>query len=228
MNLDMNMNMNTQTSDIAGSQGNPNQVQVVQVSQPVMMTPEMLASLVQNVVLSMDGLNAGKKVHLSEASGYRLFSGGQKETMDWLDQLENRFVADMGRLPLKEDIAKVAGLFRGAAWSWYRSLMKEGDICMNSWESFKMAFLREFKPLDSDLILRRRLRELKQAGSLEKYNAEFRNIAVGIADMSESEKLFNYLEGLKRVTAGEVRARMPKTVQEAMHVAIAYDQARFS
>lgn len=48
-----------------------------------------------------------------------------------------------------------------------------------------------------------------------------------LEDMSEADKIFNFEEGLKKGTRGEVRYRNPLTLDDAIDIAMKFDDAHY-
>lgn len=77
-----------------------------------------------------------------------------------------------------------------------------------------------YLPNGRNRLLRRRLRELKMDGSLNKFIANFFSKAVRFGNsMAEEEILFNFTEGLSNPLKNEVAARNPKNLDEAEYLA---------
>ena len=88
--------------------------------------------------------------------------------------------------------------FLGDAKIWWRTRL-EGDAesCrpqISTWETLK----RELKePTNVAWLARESLRSLKQMRTMQDYVKEFSSIMLDIKNMSEEDKLFNFVYGLQ-------------------------------
>ena len=73
-----------------------------------------------------------------------------------------------------------------------------------------------FYPENVDYMVRRKLRELRQTGSVQDYVKKFTTIMLDIRDMTEKDKLFHFLDGLSREAAMELQRRRVQSLTKAM------------
>ena len=78
-----------------------------------------------------------------------------------------------------------------------------------TWEAFKLCTETEFVPKDSIVRARDRLYKLKQRTSVAIYLADFRNSLINIPEISDSEKLARFTEGLKPHILPEILKSSP-------------------
>ena len=64
---------------------------------------------------------------------------------------------------------------------------------------------------------------LKQQGSLKEYFIEYKKLANQLDDMSETDKVINFIEGLKTSTAAHIRYKQKSTIEEAYEEAEKYE-----
>jgi len=60
-----------------------------------------------------------------------------------------------------------------------------------------------------------------------KYVTDFRNLIEQVQDMSETDKIMMFMEGLWPATQSEVDYRMPDRLEDAMKMVINFDDAHF-
>jgi retrotransposon gag protein/zinc knuckle protein len=95
------------------------------------------------------------------------------------------------------------------------------------WDLFKQSLQDQFQPVNSTKTARTRLDQLKQKTSVRIYNTEYRELMVQIPDMSEADRLHNYLRGLKAQVASQVAMQQPTTLLQAQGLADTADVIQF-
>ncbi|XP_072980653.1 uncharacterized protein [Typha angustifolia] len=98
----------------------------------------------------------------------------------------------------------------GDAKLWWRTHYEDiqGGRCnINTWEDLKRELKVQFLPENVEFIARRSLRHLTQTGSIREYVKQFSTLMLDIRDMSEKDKPFHFLEGLKPWAQTELRRR---------------------
>ena len=97
----------------------------------------------------------------------------------------------------------------------------------SKWTTFTRQIRDAFQPPHYQQILRRQLKAVKQSGHIQDYVYKFRNLVGQIEEMGQLDQVMHFVEGLKPVTRVEVNYRAPKTLADAIDIAITYDTARF-
>ena len=67
------------------------------------------------------------------------------------------------------------------------------DTC----DSLKRELCSQFFPDNAEILARRKLRELKHTGTIQEYVKEFAGLMLDVSDMTEKDKIFSFVEGLK-------------------------------
>ena len=83
---------------------------------------------------------------------------------------------------------------------WWRTKyndLQHGRCIIATWDDLKREIKTQFFPENVAYLARRQLRELKQTGTVRKYVKKFSGLMLDIKDMSEENKLFYFLKGLK-------------------------------
>ena len=114
----------------------------------------------------------------------------------------------------------------GTAANWWYTVVHENKV-PPTWEAFKLLVETEFVPQDSVVRARDRLNKLRQKTSVASYLSEFRNMVIDIPDMSETEKLARFCEGLKPHILLEVRKENPIRLDAAANIALNVDGAYY-
>ncbi len=88
----------------------------------------------------------------------------------------------------------------GDAKLWWRTKYAEresGHSTINSWDDLKRELKNQFLPENVEFIARRKLRQLRQTGTVRDYVKQFSALMLDIRDMSEKDKLFYFIVVLK-------------------------------
>jgi Ty3 transposon capsid-like protein/Zinc knuckle len=157
---------------------------------------------------------------------------GKSNVDKFIDGLERTFKA----FDLKDDRRKVyyaVNQLRETASNWWFSLRIQRGTAADIWEAtltwtdFKELLQKQFKPTDFGQQLRDRLVALRQTTSVDSYTNTFQDIVSQLPSMSEDDRIYFYIKGLKPNTAAHVRAAQLVTLQEAIDKAATYDHAVF-
>ena len=130
------------------------------------------------------------------------------------------------KLTDEQAVSFASTFLSGIAANWWYSL-----VCSNAnpktWNAFKAAVENEFVPKNSSIRARDKLAKITQKYSVGNYLNVFRNLVIDISDISDSEKLARFCEGLKPHILLEVRKSNPSTFDEAAKIALDVDGAYF-
>jgi len=86
---------------------------------------------------------------------------------------------------------------------------------ITSWDDMKKAMQTHFSPQDETWEARSRIKYIKQTGSLQTYQQEYSSAVLELPDMSEKDKVFNFIIGLKPWARNEVKRQKIRTLEEA-------------
>ncbi|XP_039053116.1 uncharacterized protein LOC120195059 [Hibiscus syriacus] len=119
-----------------------------------------------------------------------------KELENFLFDIEQYFRAM--RTESEEDKVAMASMYLGGdAKLWWRSKFKDGVCSITTWDALKKELKTSFLPENVDYNAHKKLRELSHTGTIREYVREFSTLMLDIKDISERDKLFHFLEGLK-------------------------------
>jgi hypothetical protein len=120
-------------------------------------------------------------------------------------------------------LAVVSNCLENGAKTWYRV----ASPTITSWEEFKVKARKQFVLLHQQRHLRTELKALRQAQNktTSTYVDKFRSIAMLIANMSDEDMIYTFMGGLHPAAQMQVNFQDPQTLEGAMNIAIAYDQA---
>ncbi|KAA0046219.1 uncharacterized protein E6C27_scaffold284G00070 [Cucumis melo var. makuwa] len=80
---------------------------------------------------------------------------------------------------------------------YFRAANTEGHCTIDTWDALKRELHSQFFPENVEILARRKLRELKHTGSIRECVKQFSGLMLDIRDMSEKDKVFCFVEGLK-------------------------------
>ncbi|KAH0776453.1 hypothetical protein KY290_007864 [Solanum tuberosum] len=106
---------------------------------------------------------------------------------------------------------------------WWRTRMAEQVSTerpkIDSWELLKKELKAQFFPRNAGWIARDRLKTLRQTGSIKDYVKEFSSLILNINNMSEEDKLHNFLYGLQKWAHNKLRRQNTKDLPSAIAAA---------
>ncbi|KAJ7949948.1 Retrotransposon protein, putative, Ty3-gypsy subclass [Quillaja saponaria] len=144
----------------------------------------------------------------------RAFGGARdaKELENFLFDMEQYFRAV--RMDSEEAKVTTATMYlAGDAKLWWRIKyvdIQDGRCVIDTWEDLRRELKAQFFPENVEYIARRNLRELKQTGTIREYVKRFAGLMLDIRDMSEKDKMFYFLEGLKPWARAELQRQRPR------------------
>ncbi|KAL0437388.1 UNVERIFIED_CONTAM: hypothetical protein Sradi_0446700 [Sesamum radiatum] len=142
--------------------------------------------------------DVGARLRISEPKAY----GGArdvKEVENFLFNMEQYFltanVVDEAR-----KVSTATMYLTGDAKLWWRTKYAEiqaNQVRLDTWDLLWEAIRVQFFPKNVEYNTRRALRKLEHIGSMQDYVKSFSALMLDIRDMSEKDKLFTFIEGLK-------------------------------
>ena len=147
-----------------------------------------------------------QKVRVPESKG---FGGARnaKELEYFLWNMEQFFKA--AHVPDSEMVSITSMYLFGDAKLWWRTWMgddaESGSPQNDTWETLKRELKEQFLPTNSTWLARESLKRLKHTCSVREYVKEFSSIMLDIKNMSDEDKLFNFISGLQGWAQTELR-----------------------
>jgi hypothetical protein len=139
---------------------------------------------------------------------------GRIGTLDaWQSLMRQQFdFFEYGPNADRERIRLCAVMLRGHALEWWQTRVNEPA----SWEAMMAALRTEFQPIDNAINARNKLLALKQgAGGAADYVSSFRRLMIAVPDMSESDRLFQFIRGLNHSLANHCRVQNVQSLAAA-------------
>lgn len=146
-----------------------------------------------------------------------LFTGATRANVEtWLFEVEQYLMA-YGVTNDSQRIAFAAASLKGLAIQWWQNHCLLHPGLGLTWEQFKEEVRRRFQPVEASRTARVNLRSLKQGSkSVSEYCSAFYEQLQLIHDMSEADKVENFMMGLNSTIYAEVDRRDPLNLQDAM------------
>ncbi|KAL1922718.1 uncharacterized protein VTP21DRAFT_9094 [Calcarisporiella thermophila] len=152
-----------------------------------------------------------------------LFHGRDGENArSWVRQVDTIFEA-MG-IPDQRRVATAASYLRDTAQQWYQSnkLMKDTP---KEWQAFGNKLIAAFERADYQMSLCNQLKMLRQTKSIQDYVFQFRIILGQLDSFGDIMTMTMFINGLKPRVRTQVIAGLPKSLEEAIKLAVSYDAA---
>ena len=153
----------------------------------------------------------------------KTFAGARssKDLENFLWDMEHYFsVAKIG-VDGQVDIAVM--YLSGDAKLWWRTRTKEdlnaGRPKVETWESLKRELKEQFLPNNTSWIAREDLKKLRQDGSVRDYVKKFSSLILDVDNMSEEDRMFNFLSGLQPWAQLELRRQKISDLSSAIAAA---------
>ncbi|KAL0439547.1 UNVERIFIED_CONTAM: hypothetical protein Slati_2437700 [Sesamum latifolium] len=144
-----------------------------------------------------------------------------KEVENFLFDIEQYFLA----ANVEDETRKVSTAtmyLTGDAKLWWRTKYAEiqaNQVRLDTWALLREAIREQFFPENVDYNARRALRKLEHSGSVRDYVKSFSTLMLDIRDMSEKDKLFTFMEGLKPWARLELQRQRVTDLGSAMAAA---------
>lgn len=178
----------------------------------------ILANLMQKMDFTMSCLSE-EKGNKSRNPNVNLpiFKGTFQEDVDeWLAKCKQIFEIHN----ITDDNLKARWLSTAIseiAHTWYRTLTIE---IQNSYALLENAVKERFERKRNQIMLRKELKHLLMNDDIETFIKEFQEIVAAITNITEQDKIFYFLEGLKLEIAREVSMWNPSSLNEAISLAL--------
>ncbi|KAL2243377.1 UNVERIFIED_CONTAM: hypothetical protein Sindi_0455700 [Sesamum indicum] len=127
-------------------------------------------------------------------------------------EVEN-FLFDMEQYFLTADVRDKA---RKLWWRTKFAEIQAHQIQLDTWALLREAIREQFFPENVEYNARRALRKLEHTGSVREYVKAFSALMLNIRDMSEADKLFTFMEGLKQWARNELQRQRVTDLSSAI------------
>ncbi|KAK9692243.1 hypothetical protein RND81_09G251100 [Saponaria officinalis] len=178
-----------------------------------------MCSTLEEKVNTQPTISGARKV---KAPPPRTFCGTRDSTEidNFIFDMEQYFRVSQLDEELKTDTASMYVV--DDAKLWWRSKyaeIKAWAITMDKWDDFKKALKDQFYPMNTGFAARRKLKSLKHTTFIREYVKAFSACMLEIKDMSEDDRVFQFIDGLKDWAQVEIMRDRHTTVSAAMAAA---------
>nr|TKS05961.1 hypothetical protein D5086_0000127890 [Populus alba] len=129
----------------------------------------------------------------------------------------------VARIGATEQVDLTVMYLTGDAKLWWRTRTKDdlsaGRPKIETWERLKKELKEQFLPNNTSWIARDELKRLKQDRSVREYVKSFSSLILDIENMSEEDRLFNFMSGLQPWAQAELRRQNVKDLSSAIAAA---------
>ena len=149
---------------------------------------------------------SSSKVRVPEPKGFN-DNRNAKELENFLWDIEQFFKA--AHVPDGEKVSITSMYLTGDAKLWWRTRVEDdaesGRPQITTWETLKKELKDQFLPTNTAWVAKETLKRLRHTGSVREYVKEFSSLMLDIKNMSEEDKLFNFMSGLQGWAQTELR-----------------------
>jgi hypothetical protein len=144
----------------------------------------------------------------------KCFGGARssKELENFLWDMEQYFSVE--KISVAEQVDLTVMYLTGDAKLWWRTRTKEdlsaGRLKIEMWDCLKQELKEQFLPNNTSWIAPEELKRLKHERSVREYVKSFSSLILDIENMSEEDRLFNFMSGLQTWAQAELRQQNVK------------------
>ena len=157
------------------------------------------------------------KVKLPET---KVISGARsaKELQNFIWDMEQYFTA--ARVPGADNLNLTKMYLTGYAKFWWRT-QNADDVSavrprIDTWDKVIKEMRDQFLPSNASWLARDKLKRLRQTGSVGEYIKEFTSLMLDIQNMSDEDKLHNFILGMQGWSRNELRRMNVKNLDGAI------------
>ncbi|KAL0313032.1 UNVERIFIED_CONTAM: hypothetical protein Sradi_5702500 [Sesamum radiatum] len=164
--------------------------------------------------------DVGARLRIPEPKAY---DGARdaKEVENFLFDMEQYFLA-ANVVDEARKVSTATMYLTGDAKLWWRTKYAEiqaNQVRLDTWDLLREAIRVQFFSENVEYNARRALRKLEHTGSMQDYVKSFSALMLDIRDMSEKDKLFTFMEGLKPWARIELQRQLVTDLGSAMTAA---------
>jgi hypothetical protein len=150
----------------------------------------------------------------------KCFGGARsaKELENFLWDMEQYF--SIAKIGVAEQVDLTVLYLTGDAKLWWRTRTKDdlsaGCPKIKTWDRLKQELKEQFLPNNTSWIAREELKRLKHERSVHEYVKSFSSLILDIENMSEDNRLFNFISGLQTWAQAKLRRQNVKDLSSAI------------
>ncbi|KAF3658670.1 putative RNA-binding protein 8A-like [Capsicum annuum] len=126
------------------------------------------------------------------------------------------------RIPAKDKLNITTMYLTGDTKSWWRIRNADDESAgcpkIDTWKKLKNEMRDQFLSSNASWIARDKLKRLRQHGTIREYIKEFTSLMLDIQNMSDEDKLHNFISGMQAWAQNELRRQNVKDLPSAIAV----------
>lgn len=154
-------------------------------------------------------------------------NGRSPTPISWAYKMETYLLAQRANLADAACVTFAAAYLRDSALNWWLQVSRdavEGRApALDTWAKFKAAFVARFTPISPEVSAREELDRLTQTGPVSAYATTFTSLMLELPHMDEADRVHRFIRGLKPAVRMEIKLRQPKTLADAIELALQAD-----
>jgi hypothetical protein len=154
-------------------------------------------------------------------------NGRQPSPVNWCHKMETYLNSEGADCSRPGIVPFAAAYLKDSALCWYRAHLQEVQLQHKAefanWAEFKQAFIARFTPIDPEVDARERLARITQSKSMFAYAADFNAVMLELPHMDENDRIWRFVNGLRPQVRMQVKLHNPRTLHEAVEIAIKAD-----
>ena len=177
---------------------------------------ETIAILKRAVTHTLIGVSSSKP----KVPEPKCFGGARssKELENFLWDMEQYF--SVAKIGVAEQVDLTVMYLTSDAKLWWRTRTKDdlsvGRPKIETWDRLKQELKEQFLPNNTSWIAQKELKRLKHERSVHEYVKSFSSLILDIENMSEEDRLFNFMSGLQTWAQAELRRQNVKDLSSAI------------
>lgn len=150
------------------------------------------------------------------------FSGELNENIDnWLFEVNINMASS--NTPEDRKLLRAAGYLRGTALQTFKLIVNENKNI--TWDECQEELRKAYRAEDHEDNVLIEMGLLKQTGTIREYVNKFKYLANQVYGESERVKIMQFVNNLDIYLGKEIKYKKPKTLHEAMQIAIDYEMS---
>lgn len=189
---------------------------------------ELQQFAIQTQAKGAASLSVTPRVDLPKLRAPSLYGGAMGPACDdWLSEMGQQFGYYGTKFP--NDVARIgfaAAHLTGAAMHWWEQLADRHTLV--AWAEFVNRLHDRFRPIQAAMFARQTVGKLRMnAGhKVNQYVSMFQSVMTPITDMGDADQVHHFVNGLLPPLAAKVWERHPKTLKEAIDLAVTVEAMR--
>jgi hypothetical protein len=150
-----------------------------------------------------------------------IFKGGNVD--NWLFVVNQNFA--LAKINNQDKLKVISSYLRGRPLQTLINFVRENPY--GDWIHFSQVLKDNFSPINKEQAIRVKLGKVRHDNDFNKFVNQFLAIANQDTTLNEDDRIYFFSQALKPNTRAEVTAKNPRTLNDAIRLATAYENCRF-